>query len=214
MWGVGERVGGRCPGATALGAHVRGRSGRKRRRRTRREGIIRSRIYQTNVCQRTCHYCRTLMHMCAHTQTHTHTHTQENVLLLQNPPDNSSNQCERDEERERERIIGNKVRNGSLSLSLSLSWGPLSLQCGSACCCLKLGVLLCFIRTDVECCIGYRGFPQGSPHPSFARRVLLCCITGMIRTDVTVECHGCQCVGYRGYSGSRVNFPGLWYKWL
>ena len=26
----------------------------------------------------------------------------------------------------------------------------------------------CFIRTDVECCIGYRGFPQGSPRPSFA----------------------------------------------
>ena len=29
-------------------------------------------------------------------------------------------------------------------------------------------VLLCFIRTDVECCIGYRGFPQESPHPFFA----------------------------------------------
>ena len=27
-------------------------------------------------------------------------------------------------------------------------------------------VLLCFIRTDV---VGYRGFPQGSPHPSFAQ---------------------------------------------
>ena len=33
---------------------------------------------------------------------------------------------------------------------------------------LSVCVLLCFIRTDAKCCIGYRGVPQGSPHPFFA----------------------------------------------
>ena len=50
----------------------------------------------------------------------------------------------------------------------SEEWGRVLWNATSHGLCGRVGpppcVLLCFIRTDVECCIGYRGFPQGSPH--------------------------------------------------
>jgi len=63
-----------------------------------------------------------------------------------------------------------------------------------------LCVLLCFIRADAKCCIGYRGFPQGTPHPFSAHprrerhRVPLCRSRKTLQSDTgNVRCV-CTCV--------------------